>query len=147
MEEFSLAGLSFRVGRLDHSASLTGSVVSHARVEAYGGAGSVEIRSSLWKDRELDVNLARLDLGQVCATLGHTVPALAGVKVRGTVGKLTVAIRGDRVRLEASAFRVAGDPVKKIEVDLNKKTGAYTAKVHALGGLAELSGTIPVPQP
>lgn len=133
------AGIKIHVSPLSHAITTSG-IESTGKIEAYGGQGSLLVRTGLTQD--LDIKLTEVNVEELVA-LFPDVPPMVKKLAKGRIGLVTVQVRGDTVTLKATKFRIKGDPVSRIEATMNTKTDEYKAKVYAFGGLMELEGKLP----
>jgi hypothetical protein len=139
-------GVVVDLSPLEYAVSRRGVIEAKGRVWAYGGSGDVEARTGLGLDKEVDVRLKDVDVAEVAALLGDELPAWLKPKLKGKIGVVTIAVRGDRLTLAATGFRIPGDPVARLDLEADLKTRKFTAKIKALGGLAIVAGELPKPK-
>jgi hypothetical protein len=132
------AGIKVLVSPLSHKVT-TGGIESKGTVEAYGGTGSLLVRTGLTQD--IDLKLTEVNVEELVKVFPD-VPAPVAKLAKGRIGLVTVTVRGDVATLKATKFRIPKDPVSRVEATLNTKTNEYKAKIYAFGGLIEVEGKI-----
>jgi hypothetical protein len=143
LTKIQVLGITVRATPLKYDASLANGVEGRGRVQAFGGSGTIGMATGLKAPRHLDVKLNDVDAVEVSALLGDALPASIRDKMRGRIGLVELAIRGDAVTVKASQFRLIGDWLAKAEGTLDLKTRKYKMKMWAFGGLLEAEGKLP----
>ena len=93
--------------------------------------------------RYLDVTMTELDAAQVAPLFGDGLPAIIRDRLKGRIGKVVLAVRGDTVTVKAERFRLAGEWLTRAEGTADLRTRKYKLKLWAFGGLIEAEGTLP----
>src|SRR5262245_57809562 len=75
--------------------------------------------------RHLDVTLSDIDAAQLGSLLGDSVPAYLRDRLKGRIGKVVVAVRGDQVTMKAEQFRLNGDWLARAEGTADLKARTY----------------------
>ena len=139
----TILGITAKTTPLKYDVSLTGGLTARGKLLAFGGSGDIGMATGLTAPRQVDVTLTELDASQVAGLLGDSLPAPIRDKLKGRVGKVVVAVRGDTVTVKAEKFRLIGDWLSRAEGTADLKTGKYTVKMYAFGGLLEAEGKLP----
>jgi len=138
----NVLGVTVRTA-LKQEISLTGNVTARGRLFAFGGTGEIGLVTGLTAPRQVDVILTELDAAEVATLIGDDLPAAIRDRLKGRIGKVTIAIRGDQVTLKAEKFRLVGDWLSRAEATADLKARTYKLKMYAFGGLLEAEGALP----
>ena len=136
-------GITAKTTPLKYDVSLAAGVTARGKLMAFGGSGEIGMATGLKAPRQVDVTLTELDAAEVAALLNDSLPAAIRDRLKGRIGKVVVAVRGDTVTIKAEKFRLTGDWLSRAEGTADLKTGKYTVKMWAFGGLLEAEGTLP----
>jgi hypothetical protein len=139
----TVLGITAKTTPLKYDVSLAGGLTARGKVIAFGGSGDIGMATGLAAPRQVDVTLTELDAAQVAGLLGDSLPAPIRDRLKGRIGKMVVAVRGDTVTIKADKFRLVGDWLSRAEGTADLKTGKYTIKMWAFGGLMEAEGNLP----
>jgi hypothetical protein len=139
----TILGITAKATPLKYDVSLKGGLTARGKVLALGGSGDIGMATGLAAPRQVDVTLTELDAVQVAALLGDSLPVVIRDKLKGRIGKVAVQVRGDIVTVNAEKFRLIGDWLSRAEGTADLKTGKYTMKMYAFGGLLEAEGKLP----
>jgi hypothetical protein len=139
----NVLGIPVRTTPLKYDVSLANGIEARGRLQAFGGAGTIGLATGLKAPRHVDVKLNDVDAAEVAALIGDALPATFRDKLRGRIGLVELAIRGDSVSVKANQFRLVGDWLAKAEGTFDLKTRKYKLKMWAFGGLLEAEGKLP----
>ena len=143
LTQFNFFGITAKTTPLKYDVSLAGGLSARGKLIAFGGSGEIGMATGLTTPRQVDVTLTEVDAAQVAGLLGDSLPAAIRDRLKGRVGKDVVAVRGDTVTVKAEKFRLIGDWLSRAEGTADLKTGKYTVKMYAFGGLLEAEGKLP----
>ena len=143
LTQLNVFGIAAKTTPLKYDVSLAGGLSARGKVLALGGSGEIGLATGLTAPRHVDVTLTEVDAIEVAKLLGDSLPAAIRDRLKGRVGKVVVAVRGDTVTLKAEKFRLVGDWLSRAEGTADLKTGKYTVKMYAFGGLLEAEGQLP----
>ena len=143
LTQLTVLGITARTSALKYDVSVSGGLTAHGKLVALGGSGEIGLSTGLAAPRQVDVTLTELDATQVAALLKDSLPDVIRDRLKGRIGKVVVNVRGDTVTIMAEKFRLVGDWLSRAEGTADLKTGKYTVKMWAFGGLLEAEGKLP----
>jgi hypothetical protein len=143
LTQLTVFGITAKTTPLKYDVSLAGGLTARGKLIAFGGSGEIGMATGLTAPRQVDVTLTELDAAQVAGLLQDSLPPAIRDRLKGRIGKVAVTVRGDTVTVKAEKFRLIGDWLSRAEGTADLKTGKYTVKMWAFGGLLEAEGTLP----
>lgn len=110
-------------------------LMSNGKIAAFGGTGTVS--AAYWADGVVTkLELADVDFEQLRAYLNMQLP----IRITGAIGKLAGAVNGSKGRFVGTEVRTTGVTVRRMTLDIDFATGAWSAFADTNRGDQNLTG-------